>query len=202
MASKSNANSSSKDSGDRYNAPAPGSYGFESPMSGALTRLPKTAGLSRQRMVEARGDLMRTEHEYITLAQEAKAQMMRDASEMERRSSELRYETWSMEREAETRANVLKAQARMELKLAERIKEIADRSALSVLDRIKESSDSMMDWATNVGGDLTTMMRREASAQVERQVAEIHAIEEAMEEEARAVELLELTSRYRHDKAA
>lgn len=162
----------------------------------------KSAGLSRNRMMEARGDLLRSEREYIALSSEIEASMNEEAQELQRKAAQLQSEAWAIEQETQTRVSVLKSQARMEASLAKHIKDIAERSALSVLDRIKEASDSLMNYAELIGGDLTGMLKQEAAQQVERTAAEIGAIEEAMDEEGRAAELLELTARYQKDLAA
>ncbi len=153
-------------------------------------------------MIDARGDLMRIEQRYINLATEAEMSMRREAERLERQAAQIHSETWAIEQEAQTRATVLKSQARMEGELGNRIKEIAERSALSILDRIKEASDSLMDWAGLIGEDMSRMLKQEAAEQVARKVADIEAVEEALEDEARAVELLELTESYKQDLAA
>ncbi len=128
------------------------------------------------------------------MAEEAEAKL--------RQANQERAEAWAIEQEAAAKLTVLRAQTRMEALLAKNIKDIADRSALSVLDRIKEASDSLMDWADLIGKDLTDMLKKEASEQIDRKVAEIQALEEAADEEGRAAELLELTARYQKDLAA
>ncbi len=157
---------------------------------------------SRQRMLEARGDLLHVERDYINISTQAEAAMHREAEAMDRQAAQLRADAWAIEQESETRIRVLQAQARMEGELAKRITEIAERSALAVLDRIKEASDSMMDWAGLMGGDLSDMLKKEAAEQVARKVADIEAVEEAMEDEARALELIELSARYKNGNAA
>ena len=157
---------------------------------------------SRQRVLEARGDLLHAEREYINLSSRSEVAMQEEAAEIERQAAQLRSEAWAIEQEAETKLRVLRAQARMEEELAKQIKDIAERSALSVLDRIKEASDSMMDWAGLMGSDLSDMLKQEAAEQVARKVSDIEAVEEAMEEEARALELIELTARYKDSDAA
>lgn len=157
---------------------------------------------SRQRVLEARGDLLQVEREYINLSTKAETAMQQDAADIERQAAQVRAEAWAIEQETETKLKVLRAQARMEAELANRITEIAERSALAVLDRIKEASDSMMDWAGLMGNDMSDMLKKEAAEQVARKVADIEAVEEAMEDEARALELIELTSRYKRNPAA
>lgn len=157
---------------------------------------------SRDRMNEARGDLMRIERQFVNRATEAENAALRQVAALERQAEEVRAQAWAIEREAESQASVLRKQAKMEADLANRIRDIAERSALLVLDRIKEASDSMMDWAGLMGGDLSEMLKKEAAEQVSRKVADIQAVHEAMEDEARAVELLELASRYRDQSAA
>ena len=202
MASKKTSQSAAHQPAGDQQVPASMVKAADSAWHGPLSRPSRTSGLSRQRMTEARGDLMRTEREYITLAERSRDEMVRRTRAIEQAIQILKDEAWAVERETETRVAVLKAQARMEMELAEHIKNIAERSALSVLDRIREASDSLMDWAGAIGGDLKQMMQKEAEAQAERQVAEIKAIDEALEEESRAVELLELTGRYNRNQAA
>ncbi len=153
-------------------------------------------------MTEARSELVRTEHEYVKLAERNRDDMLRQVKEIERQIEALKNETWSVEQEAEARVATLKAQARMELEIAGHIKDAAERSALSVLDRMREASDSLMKWAGAVGDDMSEMMKREAEEQAERQVAELRAIDAALEDEARAIELLRLTGRYTSGPAA
>lgn len=162
----------------------------------------KSADLSRQRMLDARADFLRSEREFMSVSLETEASMRREAEALERKAAEIRAEGWAIEQEMRTQVTVMQAQAQMENQLAKHIRDIAERSALSVLDRIKEASDSLMDWAGLIGNDLSDMLRKEAAEQTERKVAEIQAIEEAMDEEDRATELLELTSRYKTDLAA
>ena len=152
-------------------------------------------------MIEARGHLLRIEREYIDLSAEAEKAALREMELIERRTAEINAETWAIEQETETRVSVLQKQAKMESQLADRIRDIAERSALSILDRIKEASDSMMDWAEVIGEDLTSLMKQEAAEQVSRKVADIQAAQEAMEDESRAVELLQLATRYREQAA-
>lgn len=153
-------------------------------------------------MIDARADMLQSERQYINMATTAEMSMRREAEEIERKAAQIQSEAWAIEQESQTRLTVLQAQARLENELAKRIIDIAERSALSVLDRIKEASDSMMDWAGLMGNDLSDMMKEEAAQQVSRKVSDIEAVEEAMQDEARALELLELTSRYNHEKAA
>lgn len=175
----------------------------ESAWSGAHSMAQsQSAGLSRQRMIDARNDLMRSEREYISLSSESEASMQREAEAIERQAAKVYAEAWAIEQKTQTRATVLQAQARMETKLAQHITEIAERSALSILDRIKEASDSLMGYAGLIGKDLSDMMKKEAAEQVARKVKDIEAVEEALGDEARAIELLELTAQYKKDKAS
>lgn len=162
----------------------------------------KSSGLSRQRMVDARSGLVQIEQQFISLAVEAQESMQQEADTLGRKATKVQEETWAIEQEAATKTAVLRAQARMEAQLAKHIRDIAERSALSILDRIKEASDSLMDWAGLISDDMTGMLRKEAAEQIERKVAEIKAIEEALDEEDRATELIELTARYQKDLAA
>lgn len=186
----------------------------QSPIQGAMSRPGESAWTgartlitddeqrsSRERMIEARGHLLRIEREYIDLSAEAEKAALREAEAIDRQAAEIKAGTWAIEQETETRVTVLQKQAKMESQLADRIRDIAERSALSILDRIKEASDSMMDWAEVIGDDLTGLMKQEAAEQVSRKVADIQAAQEAMEDESRAVELLQLATRYR-DQAA
>ena len=59
-----------------------------------------------------------------------------------------------------------------------------------------------MNWAGLIGKDLAELMKQEAADQVARKVSDIEAVEEALEDEARARELLEMTSRFKAKKAA
>lgn len=185
-------------------SPRPGvmSRADESVWSGARALITSDAEKSsRETLIEARGYLTSIEREYMDLSAAAEKATIREAEAVERRAAELRAQAWAIDREAETRVSVLRKQAKLENDLADRIRDIAERSALSVLDRIKEASDSMMDWAGVIGDDLSGMLRQEAAEQVSRKVADIQAVHEAMEDEARAVELLGLATRYR-DRAA
>lgn len=156
-----------------------------------------TARTSRKRLLEARGDLVYAEQEYVNHSSEVESAMLREADELRRKAVQVQAEAWAIEQEALTRAKVLQDQAQMEGQLADRIREIAERSALAVLDRIKEASDSMMDWAGLMGEDLSELLKKEAGEQVSRKIADIQAVEEAMEDEARALELLELAAQYK-----
>lgn len=199
----STSDSASSANGSSTATPASMVSASESAWSGvSMLGQSKSAGLSRNRMIDARGDLLRSEREFTSLAVEAETSMSREAEAMERKAIEIRAEAWAIEQEAQTRLTVLRAQARMESELAKHITDIAERSALSVLDRIKEASDSLMDWAGLIGEDMTGLLKQEAADHVERTVAEIRAIEEALGEEDRATELLELTARYQKYMAA
>ncbi len=165
--------------------------------SGARSmRAVKSASLSRSRLIEANDALMQAERDYVARSTDTKERLEREAAELESQAAHLRSEALVIEKETEDRVKVLMAQARIEGDVAKHIKQVAERNALSILDRVKEASDSLMDWAGLVSGDMTDMLRKEASEEVERRVAEIQSIEEALGEEERAVELLQLASLY------
>jgi predicted DNA-binding ribbon-helix-helix protein len=157
---------------------------------------------SRERLIEARGQLLRMEREHINHSQEAENAALREVESLEHRIFEIKSQAWAIDHEAEMRVAVIRRHARLENELAHRIREIADRSALSILDRIKEASDSLMNFASLIGEDMSEMMKKEASEQVARKIADIEATEEAMADESRAGELLELASQYRKGSAA
>jgi lipoate synthase len=121
----------------------------------------------------------------------------REIEIINRRVAEVNAETWAIERETEVRLGLIRKQVEMEKELAVQIREIAERSALSVLDRIKEASDSMLDWAGLMADDMSGMMKQEASEQVARKASDIRAIEDAIEDEERTIEMLGLAARYK-----
>jgi hypothetical protein len=150
---------------------------------------------SRRRLVEARTLLFRTERDYMAEAGSENREVDRQVRAIKARVADLAAEARAIEVEAQMRVRVLLKQAELERKLGERIRAIADRNALAVLDRIKEASDSMMNWAEETATDLGMMMKEEAAGQVARKVNDINAVRDAMEDEERAAELLALAGK-------
>ena len=156
---------------------------------------------SRRRLVEARTILFRTERDRMLDAGSVKREAERQIRSIEDRVAEIERETRAIEAEAQLNARLLLKQAEMERRIADRIRNIAERNALAVLDRIKEASDSMMDWAGKTATDLSMLMKEEAAGQVARKVSDINAVRDALEDEDRTAELLDLAGRLRSEAA-
>jgi hypothetical protein len=156
---------------------------------------------SRRRLVEARTLLFRTERDHMEEAGNFAKQIEREVRAIGIRMEQVDSETRAIEAEAQLKVRLLLRQAELERKLGERIRSIADRNALSILDRIKEASDSMMDWANQTANDLGMLMKEEAAGQVARKVNDINTIRDAMEDEERAAELIDLAGKLRTNAA-
>lgn len=174
----------------------------ESAWAGARTVISSDArATSRKRLQEARDSLLFAEQEYLESSAAEQKAVEREVEAIGRKIAEINAEAWAIEREAEVRLDLVKKQVAMENMLSARIRDIAERSALSVLDRIKEASDSMLDWAGDMADDMSEMMKQEASEQAERKASDIHAIDEAIEDEKRTIEMLGLAARYKNRAA-
>jgi len=156
---------------------------------------------SKRRLMEARTHLFRSERDMIAEAGSYSREVDQQALAIQERAGQLLIEARSIEAEAAGRAEVMLKQAELERRLADRIREIAEANALAILDKVRDASESMMGWAEDVAGDLGAMMKQEAAGEVARKMGDINAVRDAMDDETRAGELLDLAAEMRKNAA-
>jgi hypothetical protein len=156
---------------------------------------------SSRRLNDARGYLFRIERESLQDVEDELHRSEDSARELRERAIEVRLEAQSIKSDAQAQANFLARQAKIERDLAERIKEEAERQALSILDRVKDSTDTMINWVGTVAEDTANMMREDAAREVFKKMEDIEAARSAIADEERAEEILDLAARLRRQAA-
>jgi hypothetical protein len=171
--------------------------------SSLMSRLlsPDERAASRGILEEAREHL---HHAEITALKETDSlcrHLEAETGRLEQKANALNIEARQIDAEMKAELAVITRQARLEQRLADKIRDIADQQALLVLDKMREASDSIMSWTGKVGDDLGSLMKQEAAEQVVRKVNDIDAVRQAMKDEERAVELLNLAQKLREEAA-
>ena len=156
---------------------------------------------SSRRLNEARGFLFRVEREALQDVEDELHRSEDNVRSLQELAADTLAEAHVIEGQAKARAHALTIQADFESDLAKRIKSDAETQALGMLDRAKDTTDAVLGWVESVAGDISNVMREQAAREAFKKMEDIEAAREAIFDEERAGEILDLAARLRRKAA-